>query len=260
RTLEERLNLVLFDRLPRGMRLTQAGQALLDYAERIFALDQAAERAMHELANLESGQLAIGASNTVGTYLLPAILGGFRARYPGIALSLEVTNTEHVVQGVREMRYALGFVEGRVADEAIALHEFRRDRIVAVVAPRHPLAKTGRPTLRMLSDAPAILRERGSGTREIVEDAFNRKGLNMQCGLEIGNSEAVKRVAMAGWGVGWVSELCVEDEVRSGKLIALPTRDLDLERPLYWIGLRERAPSRSVSAFIAFCFADPKPA
>src|SRR5581483_3751464 len=113
RTLEERLGVVLFDRLPRGMRLTEAGQVLLDYADRIFTLDQAAERAMHELANLESGHLAIGASNTLGTYLLPALLAAFHTRYPGIELSLEVTNTEHVVEGVRGMRYALGFVEGR---------------------------------------------------------------------------------------------------------------------------------------------------
>src|ERR1700686_2488603 len=72
RTLEERLGVLLFDRLPRGMRLTEAGQVLLDYAERIFGLDEAAERAMRELSDLEGGQLAIGASNTIGTYLLPA--------------------------------------------------------------------------------------------------------------------------------------------------------------------------------------------
>lgn len=251
RTLEDRLGLPLFDRLPRGMRLTEAGQTLLEYADRIFSLEQAAERAMHELANLESGHLAIGASNTLGTYLLPALLAAFRTRYPGIELSLEVTNTEHVVEGVRGMRYSLGFVEGRVTDDSIAVHEFDHDRIVAVVAPGHPLATVKKPGLRALAEAPAILREHGSGTREVVDEAFARHGLRLNTGLEIGNSEAVKRMAMAGGGVGWVSELCVAEELRNGRLVALPTRELELRRTLYWIGLHDRAPSRSVEALIA---------
>lgn len=252
RTLEERMGLSLFDRLPRGMRLTEAGQVLLDYADRIFTLEQAAERAMHELANLESGHLAIGASNTLGTYLLPALLASFHTRYPGIELSLEVTNTEHVVEGVRGMRFALGFVEGRVSDEAIAVHDFDQDRIVAVVATDHPLAAVKKPGLRALAEAPAILREPGSGTREVVDAAFARHGLSLRRGLEIGNSEAVKRMAMAGGGIGWISELCVDEELRSGRLVALPTRELELRRKLYWIGLHDRAPSRSVEALIAF--------
>jgi LysR family transcriptional regulator, low CO2-responsive transcriptional regulator len=254
RTLEERLRTPLFDRLPRGMRLTEAGELLLGYAERIFALDLAAERAMHEMANLDSGQLAIGASNTVGTYLLPALLGRFRERYPGISLSLEVTNTEQVVRGVQDMRFSLGFIEGSIADEAFALKEFQRDRIVAVVAPGHPLAGVGKPSLRLLAESAAILREPGSGTREIVQEAFSRRGLTLRCGLEIGSSEALKRAALAGGGIGWISELCVEDELRTRRLIALPTPQLDLVRPLYWVRLRDRALSRSASAFLEFCF------
>ena len=254
RTLEERLQTPLFDRLPRGMRLTEAGEVLLGYAERIFALDQAAERAVREMANLESGQLAIGASNTVGTYLLPGLLARFRERYPGLSLSLEVTNTEHVVQGVRSLRFALGFIEGSVRDEAFEVHEFQRDRIVAVVAPGHPLASARKPALRALAEAPAILREAGSGTREIVDEAFARQGLSLRPGLEIGNSEALKRAAMAGGGVGWISELCIESELRTQQLIALPTPQLDLARPLYWLRLNERSPSRSAAAFLDFCF------
>ncbi len=254
RTLEERLQTPLFDRLPRGMRLTEAGEVLLGYAERIFALDQAAERAVREIADLEHGQLAIGASNTVGTYLLPALLARFRERHPGLDLSLEVTNTEHVVQGVRSLRFGLGFVEGHIRDEAFEVHEFQRDRIVAVVAPDHPLARQPRPGLRSLAAAPAILREAGSGTREIVDEAFARKGLALRRSLEIGNSEALKRAAMAGGGVGWISELCVEDELRSGRLVALPTPQLALARPLYWLRLNDRSPSRSAAAFLDFCF------
>jgi|SRR5882672_4755716 len=250
RTLEERLGVLLFDRLPRGMRLTEAGQVLLDYAERIFGLDEAAERAIRELADLESGQLAVGASNTLGTYLLPAFVASFHTRYPKVSLKLEVGNTQEIVKGVLDSRFVLGFVEGRIRDEVVEAREFRRDRIVAVVAPQHPLAKVRAASVRSLAESPSILREPGSGTREIVERAFVRHRLTLRCGLQINNAEALKRAAMEGGGIGWISELCVVEELRSGRLVALKTPRLSLERPLYTLRLRGRHLNRSALAFL----------
>jgi DNA-binding transcriptional LysR family regulator len=253
RTLEVRLGVPLFDRLPRGMRLTEAGQVLLSYAERIFGLEAAAERAMRELADLEGGHLAIGASNTLGTYLLPAFVAAFHTRYPQVTLNLHVGNTQEIVKGVLDSRFTLGFVEGRVrgeATEAIEAREFRRDRIVAVVAPGHSLAKKREVSVRALAEAPAILREPGSGTREIVEHAFTMHGLELRCGLQISNSEALKRATTEGAGVGWISELCVVEELRSGALIALKTARLSLERPLYSLRLRGRHLNPSALAFM----------
>jgi DNA-binding transcriptional LysR family regulator len=253
RTLEVRLGVPLFDRLPRGMRLTEAGQVLLSYAERIFGLEAAAERAMRELADLEGGHLAIGASNTLGTYLLPAFVAAFHTRYPQVTLNLHVGNTQEIVKGLLDSRFTLGFVEGRVrgeATEAIEAREFRRDRIVAVVAPGHSLAKKREVSVRALAEAPAILREPGSGTREIVEHAFTMHRLELRCGLQISNTEALKRATTEGAGVGWISELCVVEELRSGGLIALKTPRLSLERPLYSLRLRGRHLNPSALAFM----------
>jgi DNA-binding transcriptional LysR family regulator len=253
RTLEARFGVPLFDRLPRGMRLTEAGRMLLSYAERIFGLEAAAERAMRELADLEGGHLSIGASNTLGTYLLPAFVAAFHTRYPKVTLNLEVANTQEIVKGVLDSRCTLGFVEGTVRDEAIdaiEAKEFRRDRIVAVVAPGHPLAKKRELSVRLLAESPAILREPGSGTREIVEHAFTMHRVAPRCGLQISNSEALKRATAEGGGVGWISELCVVEELRSGRLIALKTPQLSLERPLYSLRLRGRHLNRSALAFL----------
>jgi DNA-binding transcriptional LysR family regulator len=250
RTLENRLGVPLFDRLPRGMRLTEAGQVLLGYAEHIFGLEAAAERAIRELADLEGGHLAIGASNTLGTYLLPAFVASFHTRYPKVSLNLQVGNTQEIVKGVLDSRFALGFVEGRIRDEAIEAKEFRRDRIVAVVAPHHPLAKASARSVQSLADSPAILREPGSGTREIVERAFARHRVALRCGLQISSSEALKQTAMEGGGVGWISELCVVEELRSGRLVALKTPRLALERPLYSLRLRGRHLNRSALTFL----------
>jgi DNA-binding transcriptional LysR family regulator len=198
RNLEERIGSPLFDRLPRGMRLTEAGRVLLDYAERIFGLERAAEHAIRELTDLEGGQLTIGASNTLGTYLLPAFVAAFHTRHPKVNLSLEIGNTQEIVKGLLESRFVLGFVEGRIMNDAIEARELRRDRIVAVVAPSHPLATAKAISVRSLATSPAILREPGSGTREIVERAFARNRVGLRCGLQISSSEAIKRAAMAG--------------------------------------------------------------
>ncbi len=250
RILEKRLGVVLFDRLPRGMRLTEAGTVLLDYAARIFALEEAAQRAMRELSDLEGGQLAIGASNTIGTYLLPTFVASFQFRYPKVRLNLDIGNTQEIVKGVLDSRFALGFVEGRIREKAAEGREFRRDRIVAVVAPQHSLAKGRALSVRGLAESPSILREPGSGTREIVERAFARHRLALHCGLQINNSEALKRAAIEGGGIGWISELCVVDELRTGRLVELKTTGLALERPLYTLKLRGRNLSRSALAFL----------
>jgi DNA-binding transcriptional LysR family regulator len=250
RTLEERLGAPLFDRLPRGMRLTEAGQVLLSYAERIFGLEEAAERALRELADVEGGELALGASNTLGTYLLPPLVAAFHSRYPKVRLSLEVGNTQQIVKGVLDARFTLGFVEGRVREDTLEANEFQRDRIVAVVAPGHALAKARGLSLRLLAESSSILREPGSGTREIVERAFARHSVTLRCGLQISNSEALKRAAMGGGGIGWISELCVVEELRSGRLIVLKMPRLTLERPLYSLKLRGRHLKRSALAFL----------
>ena len=250
RTLEDRLGVPLFDRLPRGMRLTEAGRTLLGYAERIFGLEQAAERAVRELADLEGGELAIGASNTLGIYLLPPVVAAFHIRYPKVSLSLDISNTQEIVRGVLESRFALGFVEGRVQDEALEVKEFHRDRIVAVVAPGHSLAKASAPSVQSLAATPSILREPGSGTREIVERAFARHHLQPRCGLQISSSEAVKRAALESGGIGWISEVCVSEELRSGRLVALRTPGLSLKRPLYSLRLRGRHLNRSALMFL----------
>jgi DNA-binding transcriptional LysR family regulator len=250
RTLEDRLGVPLFDRLPRGMRLTEAGRMLLGYAERIFGLEQAAERAMRELADLEGGELAIGASNTLGIYMLPPVVAAFHIRYPKVSLNLDIGNTQEIVRGVLDSRFALGFVEGRVQDEALEVKEFHRDRIVAVVAPGHSLAKARAPSVQSLAATPSILREPGSGTREIVERAFARHHLQPRCGLQISSSEAVKRAALGSGGIGWISEVCVSEELRTGRLVELRTPSLSLKRPLYSLRLRGRHLNRSALMFL----------
>ena len=138
--LEEQLGFMVFDRLPRGVSLTQAGTLLFDYAGRIFALSEAVEQELKQIAGFSKGHLKIGASATVGVYLAPDIIAEFNARYPKVSVELTVTNTEKVEKGLQNHEFALGLIEGPYDDTTLHTRCIGVDEIVAVAATGHPQA------------------------------------------------------------------------------------------------------------------------
>lgn len=257
--LEDALGTPLFDRLPRGVRLTDAGTILLGYAQRIASLEAGAERAMRELRGLERGRLALGASTTVGSYLLPAILGKFRQRHPAVELALTIDNTEGIRQRLLDRTLDLGLTEGvPPADVELSVRVFHHDELIVIAPLSHPLAsrapgkKGSRPvTARQICAQPLILREPGSGTREIVERGLAAcEAAVTNVALTLSSTEAIKRAVAAGLGLAVVSRLCVALELASGTLVEIPTRGLRLRRPLHELTLRDRQPSASARAFL----------
>jgi len=172
RDLEASLDLRLFDRQPRGVRLTEGGLRLHDYARRIFALERAAERDLRDFAQLEQGELHLGASATLGAYLLPPLLTRFRALHPQIFVSLEVSNTDVVTRQLDEGRISLGFVEGSFAQADYAHRLLARDALLPVASPLHPLARAERLQASDLQAYPLYMRESGSGARASIEQAI----------------------------------------------------------------------------------------
>ena len=258
--LEDALGTPLFDRLPRGVRLTDAGTVLLGYAQRIAALEAEAERAMRELRGLERGRLAVGASKTIGGYLLPTVLGEFRRRHPGVELQLVIDNTAAIKTRLVDGTVDLGLIEGALPqDEEIRAKVFHEDELIVIAPPGHPLAGNApgrrRPravTGRQLCAQPLILREPGSGTRETLLRALTAvEAEPREVALTISNTEAIKRAVIAGLGLAVVSRLCVTMELAAGALAEVPTRDLKLRRSWYELTLRGRQPSPSVQAFAA---------
>jgi DNA-binding transcriptional LysR family regulator len=232
RVFESRLGVTLFERHPKGMRLTQAGEVLRRYAERLFELERAAEAAMREIAGALRGRLSIGASNTVGTYVLPPVLAAFRKERPQLQVSLFVGNTEQVSQGVGDMRFMLGFIEGPLHLPGLRCSTFHHDEIVPVASPENPLLAKRRPVVADLSGQPLLMRERGSGTRELIEEALRRHGIGAGETMEFGSSEALKRAAVHGGGIAWLPRISMARELREGSLRELPFRQLRIVRPL----------------------------
>ncbi len=164
---ESALGLLLFDRLPRGVRPTEAGRLLLGYANRLFAIEAEAERALGDLKQLARGRIAIGASRTIGAYLLPRVLAEFRRRHPEVELSLQVENTQAIESKLIAGEIDIGFAEGTVNSEHLEYTVFAQDDLVLIAAPTHPLVARAPLPLSALTEQTLLMHEQGSGTRAV---------------------------------------------------------------------------------------------
>ena len=249
--LESHLGVTLVERLARGVRLTAAGEVLGRHARRLFQEEEAAEAALEALLGLELGHLAIAASTTIGSYIVPSVFGALHTAHPNVRLQLEIGNAAHVESLVLEGQLDLGLSEGRVASEQLHAEVFARDEMVLIAAPAHPLAQAGGDArIEQLRGLPFIVRERGSGTREVVEEALERHGLPIAPAMSLGSTEAVKRAVALGHGVALVSSLTLELELASGRLRVIPIADFSLRRPLHLVTLEGKPPSPAAAEFL----------
>jgi DNA-binding transcriptional LysR family regulator len=255
--LEQRYATRLFDRVGRRIELTEAGRLFLAEAKAILARVQDAETMLMDLADLRHGTLAVAASQTIGTFWLPHLVRRFRAGHPGVAVTVEIGNTEFVAARVRDGYAALGFVEGPVAEPLLAAEALRDDELVLVAPPGHAWAAAGLPnepdTLRAcLAGADWVVREQGSGTRVAMEDVLATYGVaaaEIRVAMELPSNEAVRTAVEAGIGLTILSRLVVEVALAAGVLgevaLALP------RRRFYALRHRERYASSAAERFVA---------
>ncbi|MFT4065577.1 LysR substrate-binding domain-containing protein [Paraburkholderia sp.] len=251
RELEERIGLVLFDRLPRGVALTEAGRLLFGHAEKIFTLADIAESQLNELAGLDAGHLHIGASATLGVYLVPELIARFSDSHPKVTIDLTVTNTESVEAGLRELKFAVGFVEGPFDASVLHACPIGQDEIAVIAASDHPLIDT-RLQATDLVDKAVVMREPGSGTRAIVEDAYANRGLSIQPLMSVSDTEAIKRMLRVSRTLAYLSVLSVRDELARDELRAIEVESMRIDRQLHMVWLKERTLSPSARAFTEF--------
>lgn len=250
RELEAWFGLELVDRSGRAFRLTGAGRTLAAYARRIFTLAEEAEHALEAIQGLRRGRLAIGASTTIGIYLMPPLMGLFRERWPAIELSLEIGNTEAIQQRLAEHSIQIGLTEGLAENPDLDVKVFMKDELVVIAPPGDPLARRRSIRMRDLRERPFIFRERGSGTRVVIEHALERKRIRIQPVMSLGSTEAIKRAVGARMGLGIVSRLTIEHELADRRLIVLPIADMKFPRPLHLLTRRNQTSSPSAQAFL----------
>ncbi len=249
-SLEKSLGTALFHRLSKGVQLTESGELLLEYSTRLFELEAEAERALSELRELQRGRLIIGASTTIGIYLLPEILGGFQKLYPKIELQLEIANTQKIQQELRENKIDLALTEGVLEGREWQSDAFAHDELIVVAAPDVAAQAGSTPSLKDVCALPILLRETGSGTRAVVERTLREKNITLVPAMSLGNTEAIKRAAQSGLGVAFVSRLAVADELKNKTLIAIEISDWKVERAFYRLRLKGKYETRAAREFM----------
>lgn len=228
--LEARYATKLFNRIGRRIELTDAGRVFLVEARAVLARAAAAETVLSDFAGLSRGSLSLAASQTVGNYWLPPLIHRYQSLHPGIRLSLRIGNTEQVAAWVIEGMADLGVIEGKLDEPALAIQPIADDELVLVVGNRHPWAKRRSVAPRDLRNTSWVLRERGSGTRAIFEEALAKFGLtaaDLDVALELPSNEAVRSAVAAGAGATVISKLVVAALLKAKALVAL---DLPLQK------------------------------
>jgi DNA-binding transcriptional LysR family regulator len=252
--LEEHLSTRLFDRAQGKIALTPAGQIALEYAERILALSAELDTRLKEMSGHSAGPLLIGASMTIGEYVLPQLIGKFKARFPDVVPTLFVGNSEAVQERVAERTLDLGFIEGDSHLASLHSELCCEDELQVVCAPLHPLAKEPFALPSSLSQHSYINREAGSGTREVIDRYLAKAGVtpeSMNVVVELGSPEAIKGLVATGLGFAIMSRVIVAKELQLGHLVQIPLRPR-LIRNFSVVFPKERFHSRLVAGFLAF--------
>ncbi|MBM1174784.1 LysR family transcriptional regulator [Microvirga arabica] len=250
RELEAQLGSPLLERGPGGVHLTEAGNLLIKHARALFAAEQAAQEALDALRGLHGGSLRIGASTTIAAYFLPPLLGTFHRAHPEIELRLTSANTSTVTDLLLQRELDVAFVEGPIESAEIIVTPWRSDELGFFISVDHPLAVTEQPVPAVaLANETMVLREVGSGTRDVVWDALTTSGIMPRRTLQVGSNEAIARVVAAGLGVGIMSSAVAADHVALGRLTKLSVDRVTIRRSLTRLSLPNRQPSPASIAF-----------
>jgi DNA-binding transcriptional LysR family regulator len=258
--LEKALGTALFQRESGRVLLTEAGQRLYDYAQRILDLHREARREITGHETPRVGELLLAASSIPGEHLLPALLSVFGQKHPHIRVRATVSDSMVVMAQVERGEVSLGLV-GRKADNPhLEFRYLTSDRMVLAVPPRHALSGRRKVSLKQLFRYPLVLREVGSGLRHCFEQSLERAGrsaADLRVALELGSNEAVKEAVRRGAGVAVLSSFAIRKELKAGQLHALAVSDLQCDRDMYIVQDRRRVLPLPARLFLLFLETHP---
>lgn len=258
--LEEHFNARLFDRNHGRIKLTPAGELVYEYADRILSLHGELEARVAEMGGEIAGPLIIGASLTNGEFILPQVIGEFKASHPRVEIRLTVGNSELIENRVADRSLDLGFIESPSHLSNLETQEICEEELLVICAPGSGIARMRRVAPAQLAGEPYVRREPGSGTREFADRYFRQHGVppdDMDVVMELGSTAAIKSVVETGLGFSVLSRAAVAKELRLGTLVAIPLEPR-LIRILSWVSMKEQFRTRRVQTFVDFATARMK--
>ncbi|RKQ38542.1 DNA-binding transcriptional regulator YeiE [Enterobacter sp. R1(2018)] len=246
--LEGQLGVQLFDRVGKRLVINEHGRLL--YPRVVGLLEQAGE--IEQLFREDNGAIRVYASSTIGNYILPAMIARYRRDFPTLPLEMSVGNSQDVINAVADFRVDIGLIEGPSHMTELVTEPWLEDELVVFAAPSAPLL-TKPVTLESLAAQPWILREKGSGTREIVDYLLLSHLPQFHLGMELGNSEAIKHAVRHGLGISCLSRRVIEEQLETGSLVEVAVPLPRLVRTLYRIHHRQKHISNALQRFLRYC-------
>jgi DNA-binding transcriptional LysR family regulator len=251
--LESALDTRLFDRVGKRLVLNDNGRALLPKARRILDAAQQIETDFHTPDHSMTTRLRVGASSTIGNYIMPSLLSRMRVSTPGLRVDVGIGNSAHIAAQVASFDIDMGLIEGPCHLPELIAEPWLVDKLMIVAGVEHPLARQASVSLGELCDAEWLLREPGSGTREEVEHVLLRHLHGLSDPREMGSSEAIKRTLAQGLGISCLSHWVVADLIAAGQLRELDSGLPPLTRRFFLIRHRDKFISPSLSRFWTTC-------
>jgi len=250
RELESQLGLTLLERTSRRVRLSPDGAEVYAYAKSVFVAERNVEETVQGLKGLARGTLRIGASTTIATYVLPAIISEFARRHPTVDLRLSAVHTRVIIEQLRAYELDVALAEAPVSDADIEVNPWRLDEMVMIAAPNHRLAGKRSVSNADLAGEMFLLREPESGTRNIVTRALDQAGIAVERSMSIDGTEVIKQVVAEGLGIAVVSRFAIVDQLARKRLVILNVPALHVTRPFNRLSLGQRRPSAVATAFL----------
>lgn len=258
--LEEHFNVRLFERSHGKIALTPAGRLVMDYAGRILGLSEEMETRVGELTGAMSGPLLLGASTTIAEFMLPQVLGEFKARHPQVQAHMTVANSETIENRVADYSLDVGLIESPSHLPSLHTEVCCDDELVMICASGHKLAQQAAVTPQQILAEPYVSRETGSGTREFADNYFRHSKISpddLLIVMELGSPEAIKGVVETGIGVSIVSRATIAKELKLRTLVAVPLKPR-LIRTLSFVYPREKFRSKLLATFVEFAMSRMK--
>ncbi|WP_435952877.1 DNA-binding transcriptional regulator YeiE [Dryocola sp. BD626] len=246
--LEGQLGVQLFDRVGKRLVVNEHGRLL--YPRVVGLLENAGE--IEQLFREDNGAIRVYASSTIGNYILPEMIARYRRDFPSLPLEMSVGNSQDVINAVADFRVDIGLIEGPSHMTDLVAEPWLEDELVVFAAPSTPLLN-GPVTLESLAAQHWILREKGSGTREIVDYLLLSHLPQFHLGMELGNSEAIKHAVRHGLGISCLSRRVIEEQLETGSLVEVAVPLPRLVRTLYRIHHRQKHISKALQRFLRYC-------
>ena len=258
RCLEEELDQKLLDRLGREVEVTPVGRVLYGYARKIMQTRYEAIQAIGQYSGKLLGRIMLGCGTIPGTYILPGVIGKFRAQYPSIKVTLSISSSRIITKSVLEGDVEIGVIGARWNSPGLSWREIFSDELTLTVHPGHPWAMKDSVSIEDIIQEPFIMREQASGTRKVFSTILAENGFkesDLQEIAEIGSTAAIKEAIKAGIGVSILSKYAVKDDVACGRLATVAIRGNNtMRRPFYLIQRKKRALSPVASVFLEYLF------